>query len=221
MKKAKLISSLALIAMMVSMFTMFAFADGSLPDHVDYGSVEGDSAETAKIPVYGYLGEDVNIDPGTGDDEPDVKPYEVNVSVPTKFIWAAFETDDGAISSPVYHIRNNARVEGNDHSRDLNVRMFKFEREAVNPSNDEIDKYLRLLLSKADSNTFNGPDISLISGNGTNASYGSSTPIGSAKLGANSQWDFKLTGTYDSKIGRGFDKAYTPKYTLTFEFSIN
>ncbi|MDR1328089.1 MAG: hypothetical protein LBK23_00605, partial [Oscillospiraceae bacterium] len=36
-------------------------------------------------------------------------PFEINVSVPVKLIFAAFDTDAGDITAPVYHIKNNGK----------------------------------------------------------------------------------------------------------------
>jgi hypothetical protein len=36
-------------------------------------------------------------------------PAEINVSVPVKLIFAAFDTDGGDVTAPVYHIKNNGK----------------------------------------------------------------------------------------------------------------
>lgn len=73
------------------------------------------------IPIYGYIGKDTNIvDPDPED--PGVKPEtEIYVEVPVKIMFAAFESDGGAISSPDYTIKNLSTV------NDVKVEIEKFE----------------------------------------------------------------------------------------------
>lgn len=68
------------------------------------------------IPLYGYIGPDtIIVDPDPTD--PEVKPEtEIYVELPVKILFAAFEGNNGAITSPDYTITNlstanNVRVE--------------------------------------------------------------------------------------------------------------
>lgn len=62
------------------------------------------------IPVYGYIGEDTEIvDPDPTD--PTIPPEkEIYVEAPIKVLFAAFESDNGAITSAVYAITNLSTV---------------------------------------------------------------------------------------------------------------
>ena len=103
----KLIAILAVVAIAASL-TVPAFA-ASISDPTPASKlVQGDSAQETTVPVFGYVGEDADI---TGTDVPPgiiVEKSQINVSVPVKLIWAAFESDKGAITAPTYTIKNNS-----------------------------------------------------------------------------------------------------------------
>ena len=92
-KNTKKTLTATLLALCVALvFTGTAFAESE--------SMTATSSEET-IPVYGYLSEDTYVvepeEPTTG---------EIYVEVPTKVIFAAFESDGGQISSPKFAITN-------------------------------------------------------------------------------------------------------------------
>ena len=93
------------------------------------------------IPVYGYVGEDAVItDPDSNDPEtpPEELDVDINVSVPVKILWAAFESDGGAVTSPNYRIKNNG---------DANLKVTVVNFASTGTDNNDIDKYLTLNLT--------------------------------------------------------------------------
>jgi len=94
-------------------------------------SAEDDSPPTYKeitesseiIPVHGYIGPSSTVIP--------TEPLEIYVEVPVKILFAAFDTDEGIVTSPLYKItnlsdKNDIKVEIEDftqidaHDADLN-----------------------------------------------------------------------------------------------------
>jgi hypothetical protein len=104
----KILASIAALALMMSISISPAFADApggvwTSPDTI-YEDERGGSPIDRTVPMKGYVGEDASItkDDGT------VTSYEINVSVPTTVLWAAFASEGGTISSPTYEIINNS-----------------------------------------------------------------------------------------------------------------
>ena len=68
---------------------------------------EGDDYKTTAenveiIPVRGYVGPDTHVIPP----DPEEPELEIYVEVPTKVLFAAFEADEGAVTSPTFTITN-------------------------------------------------------------------------------------------------------------------
>jgi hypothetical protein len=209
MKKTRLITSLALIALMVSLFTMPAFAAPNLPadSDVSYWDIRGESTQTTTgngpddadlIPVYGYVGETTTLedtDPEDESVEPTPVENEINVSVPIKIIWAAFESDGGTITAPNYHIRNNSLT------KQVKVELTSFTADSSD-DNTTVDSDLELILKS------NGADINLLDFVGT--------PVLENALPSTTNWDFTLGGTYSGEFGA---TAYQPSYMMVLTFT--
>jgi hypothetical protein len=209
MKKARLLMSLALIALMVGLFTMPAFAAPNLPadNDVVYWDIRGDSSQdstgngpdgTDLIPVYGYIGETTTLT-DTDPDDPEVGPTpvenEINVSVPIKIIWAAFETDGGDITAPNYHIRNNSMTES------VSIDLMSFSKNDT-ADNNAVDSDVTLALLEGQSTLLS--DVLTLSGQ----------PTIVTNLAVGTQWDFTLGGRYEGS----FATAYNPSYLMYLKF---
>jgi uncharacterized repeat protein (TIGR02543 family) len=125
----------------------------------------------------------------------------IDVSVPTKVLWAAFGSDSGTVSSPLYHIRNNS------DSIDLKVTLNSFTAKDT-PANTFIDPSLSLEMTSPVSHM----------GNVTNlfARTNHTTPFTNT-LAHNNTWDFGIEGEYSAPIGA---KNYQPRYDMVFSFDI-
>ncbi|MDR1068144.1 MAG: hypothetical protein LBL36_02730 [Clostridiales Family XIII bacterium] len=214
MKKVRLLSSFVLSILLVSLFTVTAFA-GTFSPAPAYNDVQSSPAsatsKAAPIPVYGYIGEDEDlVDPDPED--PDTPPtvYQVNVSVPVKILWAAFESDGGAITSPTYHVKNNSST------KDLDIELTSFA--ATGVDNATVDKYVDLAFTPVGTGFTASP--ALITSGGSATYLTTPTDLSTAELTAGSQWNFNFTGTYtDTPLG--WDTVYQPSYSLVFTFSID
>ena len=103
-----LILTLAIILALVP-FTGFAQGGEFEPEDPENTTTNGTDGKEI-IPVYGYIGKDTNIvDPDPG--EPGVAPEtEIYIEAPIKILFASFESDAGAITSPKYAITNLSTV---------------------------------------------------------------------------------------------------------------
>ena len=161
---------------------------------------DGDGKDVT-IPVYGYVGEDAVItDPDKDKPHipPIVTPAEINVSVPVKIIWAAFESDKGDVTAPTYHIKNNSTTP------DYNLIVTLTSFDAENPHANAINSALSLHITGAEMATPNVIGI-------TNAK------TFEADFSAQARWEFSLSGTYDGN----FDIAYTPTYSMVLTFALD
>jgi hypothetical protein len=225
----KFIAILAAAILVLSFGTLSAFAAGELPsgEEIKYRVVNGDTttdtdAET-DIPVYGYVGELAKVVPpeeGSGDDEdpevpPDYQTYAVNVSVPVKIIWAAFEPDGGDITAPEYYIRNNSTV----NKLDVTLKSFTKTTES-GFDNDEIDPYLTLNIV-AKSSPFAYAGVVTNDGTGT-AGTATYIPTNAEKFGTRldkqTKWNFTLGGNFD---GDFTSDAKETRYDMTLLFAVN
>jgi hypothetical protein len=204
----KILAVLTALIMMTAVAAIPAFADvtRSIDDsniaYKDY--TENSPLITDNIPVYGYVGEDAEItdtDPTNPDTPPGTNAYEINVSVPVKILWAAFESDAGAVSAPDYHIKNNSRT------YDLDVTLSSFLAR-VSAANEEVDPFLTLNITGTEMAT-----AGVINAGG--ADYDNDTPFATV-LQKNTSWTFSLSGMYSGV----FTTAYTPSYDMVLEFAI-
>jgi hypothetical protein len=208
-----------------------AFAAGELPDpsEIDYTEIQGDSPQDTgthnEIPVYGYIGEDAELeDPDKEDPDvpPTPHPYAINVSVPTKVIWAAFEADAGDITAPAYKIYNNGKAA----TQSVDVELTSFTAKPGNPDNTDVDKFLSLDIESAD--LHDSGKIAVVTSDGTTASYPASTvalgTTGEDELAEDDAWDFTLGGGYDhDHVSNtiGFTTPKAPSYDMVLTFLID
>jgi hypothetical protein len=208
----------------IALALIMAFSLGAAPAFAEGGSisdpslsqtddtVQGATGTEQAIPVYGYVGEDAigtDTKPGTAGNEPTWTPYEINVSVPTKIIWAAFESDKAKgnnITAPSYTITNNSE------KNDLKVTLIGFT-PGTGPDNTAIDTNLTLNITgmqMATSEVFKG-------GFGKN-NVAFSGSVLTKRGGTTPQWSFSLDGKYS---GASYATAYKPTYTMTLKFALN
>ncbi len=146
------------------------------------------SSEDTEIPVYGYVGPDAVLldeDP----DDPDTAPtpkdpnevdYEINVSVPVKILWAAFEGDKDSsgiaeVASPDYYIRNN--------SEELSVSVTADSFSATGTDNTYVDSYWEEALTLTSQNSIMKSDVKL-----------GDAAVNLGSLAATDQMEFNITG---------------------------
>jgi hypothetical protein len=199
-RKMKKVITIAMAFMLIMAFSVVpSFAAGSFQPPT-YEDVQEDSPEDHTIPVYGYVGEDGDLDNGQ---PPTITTHAINVSVPTHIIWAAFEGDKGEVTSPNYYIKNNSKT------LDLNVTIKDFTAED-SEGNNAVDSALTLTLE------------------GKNGEFGTSTTLfdktevitgNTDKIDntftANTKWEFTIGGLYDSE---DFDTPQQPEYSMVLLF---
>ncbi|MDR1299854.1 MAG: hypothetical protein LBJ84_06360 [Oscillospiraceae bacterium] len=223
MKKLLSVTLAAIMAVSLASFPALAEDVPNLPadSSVAYTGLKGkygsktSDLKPPEIPVYGYVGPtDEIID--TNPEDPDTPPQvvEVNVSVPVKIIWAAFEDGGGAITSPEYYIKNNSGT------RDLKVTLLSFLPRADVADNASVDGYLTLNLA-GETNQF-GSANTIVSGSGGVPAY----PVDGSEpnktivfandfLHDGTQWKFNLNGTW----GTTFPSThYKPVYDMVLKF---
>lgn len=124
--KRKLTRALLAALSILMLLPSAALAAGSFdpPAQQSVSSNGTDGKEV--IPVYGYIGKDTSIvDPDPTDPEKPIET-EIYVEVPVKILFAAFESDAGAVTSPDYTISNLSTVS------DIKVEIESFsQRNAV------------------------------------------------------------------------------------------
>jgi hypothetical protein len=220
MKKS--LSILLAVIMAVSLASFPALA-GDLPtdDSVAYISLKGEyGAKTSdlippEIPVYGFVGpDDEIIDPDPED--PDKPPIivEVNVSVPVKIIWAAFQGGSGVITSPEYRVINHSST------RDLKVKMLSFQPRSGAPDNANVDS--KLVLNMLSTAGQFGASNNISNGNGSTAAFpvyaGNPLAFSGTLAHGNGEWKFKLGGMWNGSFP---SVHYKPIYDMVLEFNAN
>ena len=202
----KLISMLVAVLLLTAL-SVPAFAIDFDPDP---GAVRDQSGNPDTVPMYGYVGEakDSLTDPDP--DDPGVNPWKLNVSVPVKFLWAAFVPDvdpdinlTAPLESPKYHIINNS-------DKDVEVSITNFtETHAL--SNGSIEIYF----------TETDPVTPIFDVELTVGVMNEVLGIIDADGG---DWEFEITGEYDSEGngGTGWSKdTQYPEYLVEFTFMID
>jgi hypothetical protein len=223
----KLLTIALAMIVMLSLSAIPAFAASELPDDGDipYHDLQTDVATATDldddVDIDGYIGPDANWE----DPEEPPKVYVINVSVPTKLIWAAFQSDEGTIKSPGYHILNNGGADADD----LAVTIEAFTAKASNSDNDEVDKFVTLNLVKTGGEGFTVASTPLIAGNGSVPNYlnnvSAPIPLGTISPNINStttdanKWLFTLEGSVEPDLFDESDEdGFNPDYTLTLKF---
>lgn len=197
------------ISMLIAVFmiTVFTFNSFAITFNPDPGSVRDHSGNPDTVPMYGYVGEAVDnlVDPDP--DDPGINPWKLNVSVPVKFLWAAFIPSDGSLTadleSPDYKIINYGE-------KDVKISITGFT-EDVPLTNGTVD--LNFTEKTPATPVF---DVSLTPGS-TNSLLGTlAAPVAPA---TESKWDFTITGEYDA-VTAWSDVTQYPVYTVEFSFEI-
>lgn len=207
----KFLVSILALAMVLSIGSVTAFA-GTLPTGQGDESVTGSNPTSDTVPVYGYIGEDANItdpNPTSPTTPPTVTPTgtAINVTVPTKIIWASFASS-GTVASPSYYIQNNST------SVDLDVTLVSFT--ATGTDNTAVDSSLVLNLT--------GTQMAQAGVMSSGTGYAPATPTAYATTFARATsattpttWNFAIGGTYTGS----YSAAKNPTYDMILRFSIH
>ncbi|MGI6153252.1 MAG: hypothetical protein ACOYJB_05365 [Christensenellaceae bacterium] len=203
MKKGlKLVAILTLgIALMVP--TVGFAADGFEPPAPSYNTTNGADGKEV-IPVYGYIGQDTAIvDPDP--ENPEVKPEtEIYVEVPVKIMFAAFESDGGAISSPDYTLTNLSTA------TDVKVEIQDFVQENAAEANLE-DKLALNLTDHAGSEIVAG----IFPADYATPKLFADTLAKKSDGSSDNVLAFKVGGSWSG----GFDSEIHPDFNMTLRFS--
>jgi len=191
----------AVITTVIVATTMVNVSANSLPGQVDQNPDVNTKEPRTEIPVFGYIGQDANItDPEDEDGGLVIDPVTTNmsVSVPVRLVWAAFASDGGEITSPVYTITNNSKFA-------VDVKLTRFDN-TTREENKKEDMDANIVISLTDLNQ------SAINVVGMTEPLSLPTP-----LSANGEKTFQIGGTYTGS----FADAYQPTYNMVLEFSIH
>ena len=157
------------------------------------------------IPFYGYIGKDTQIvDPDP--ENPIIPPEtEIYVEVPVKVMFAAFESDAGAVSSPDYTIANLSSV------NDVKVEIADFVQTSAPGQGVEDNLSLKLT---------DNSGTSIVDGlfPGSYSSPKTLKAMLPKKTGdsGDNVIGFKIGGTWTG----GFDKEIQPSFDMTLKFSV-
>ncbi|MDR1539533.1 MAG: hypothetical protein LBU32_16340 [Clostridiales bacterium] len=176
----------------------------------NFEAVDG---STTQVPVYGYVGPDVEITDPRPDDE-DAGLSQIDVSVPTKIIWAAFESDNKQVTSPVYKIINNS------NKNDVKITMKSIApKNSMQEQEKLVDSYLNLKLIDSVKST----EIieSVTEGVSANYNIGNGQELDTLETvtAGSNEWVFNIGGNLESAFAWP-DVAMLPTYTLEFQFDI-
>lgn|GEM_PF-3141285 len=213
----KILTSMTAAALVLAVAVTPAFAEYQLPDGADApftNQTGNDKIDGVEVEMAGYLGEDAII---TDPDQPPTK-YEINVTVPTALVWAAFESKAGVLDSPKYKIINNSQANV------VTVDIASFEAKASTAQkpldNDEIDKNLELAFDyKLNDTADTKGAIVLIKGDKTTATYLPGKATSAATIGnldPRTAIDFTLEGKW---LEPKFDVAKSVGYLMTLNFT--
>jgi hypothetical protein len=186
-------------------------------DGTNAGGTITNGEDASPIPVYGYVGEDAEIvdpDPEDPTEPPVATPTGINVSVPTKILWAAFADDGGDIDSPDYEIKNNSTAVS------LDVTVEALEANSAGAANIAIDPKLVLTLVSTGTGELGDTPITVFNKQAALPSYTSPNVLGPATgipLEPTS-WGFTIGGHYYGDFG---GVAQSPEYSLTLGFDIH
>ena len=131
--KKRLTAIVVSLCMVVSVSNV-VFANG---EDDSYKTITG---EEETIPVYGYVGPDKSVIPPDTGGEGEPSPVEIYVEVPTKILFAAFESKEGEITSPKFTITNLSEL------NDIRVEIESFEQR----NSDDVNLDGRLSLKLVD-----------------------------------------------------------------------
>lgn len=216
--------SLAFFASMVMLFTLlapttvFAWTDGDADPNDTPQTISG--ADEATVPIEGEIGTfDPTKDPG---DKPTPKPTDkvwVNVTIPTKMIFASTQADAGNLIAPKYTITNNSY---------MNVKVSV---KSVAATSGHIDDMTLNLKVTASENVVGTPVASTTLVSGNPATYASNVEIAQLKGGTASGGANTLVNTEKGKLtvqlggtlpgGSSYDYSTTknPTYSMVLGFA--
>ena len=120
-KQKQLLASILAICMMFTLFNVaFAEDESASEDQITTAGME-------VISVHGYVGPFTVVTPPDPDD-PDPPETEIYVEVPVKILFAAFDSHEGAVTSPKFKITNlsstsdiKVEIEGFEQRNDPDV----------------------------------------------------------------------------------------------------
>jgi hypothetical protein len=153
------------------------------------------------IPVLGYVGPAKTVvDTDPKDPEAGIDGYLIEVSVPVKIIWAAFEENQVGgtteVDSPEYSIKNVG-------SENLKVTVNRF----ASTGDATVNSSLTLTFKPIGTQPF--AEQTLFASNA-----GLTPEIGSLNAGVT--WNFEIDGAYTG----GFTTTYEPTYDLELKFEL-
>ncbi|MDL2237501.1 hypothetical protein LJC56_06695 [Christensenellaceae bacterium OttesenSCG-928-K19] len=201
-KTMRLVAVLALcVALLVPATGLAAGFEPESPANTTTNGADGKEV----IPVYGYIGQDTTIvDPDP--EKPEVPPEtEIYIEVPVKVLFAAFESDAGAISSPDYTITNLSTA------NDVKVEVESFVQRAT----PAVDLNGNLSLKLVDSK---GADIvgGLFPGAYESAKLLAENLPKKADGSDANRLGFAIGGTWNG----GFASELHPAFDMTLKFSV-
>lgn len=214
----KIISFAIALAMIASVGTT-ALADtaGTIlegENQIGYKGIEVDETDGTQtnVPVFGYIGPATDItdpNPGPGDepgdpgDNVDPPVYNlVQVVVPVKLMWAAFDDNDNEVASPEYKIQNRS-------FKKIDVSLVSFTPRAGDASATGVADKLTLNISPIGNTVFQKSNVI----NTSAVTFGTALN----EIGENGDtWNFEITGTYTGS----YNAIKAPQYDMTLRFDI-
>ena len=172
------------------------------------GHVADLNVNPGNIPMYGYVGPELTDIDDPDPDDPDVNPFFLNVSVPVKFLWAAFEPGSPSPSVPVeapdYKIINHSTSK-----YEVFVIGFTEKDNLLDPALGYVELNLTSTGLATDFDQLLETDVS------TSAPY--SLGIIDEKDGAEDVWTFTITGDYYI-ADEWPEDVQLPIYEIVFSF---
>ena len=209
----KKLISLAVAFIVASVMSVTAFASGTTWTP-GTGAVKDFESNPAKVPMFGYVGPYVDEIDDPDPEDPTINPWKISISVPVKFMWAAFEPTSGLVApveSPNYQIINRG-------DRDIKVSVIGFEETA-----DPLDSMLgsvELYFTSAAANPVAFDEEIDFSGVIDSLNPVVLGVITKQVADVPTEWNFGITGEYTA-ITVWPDEIQLPEYEVVFQFRIN
>ena len=210
----------ALAVIITSVMSMGVFAATPVATwDPDPANTRDQSATPETIPMYGYIGPFVENPEDPDPEDPTVNPWKLNMSVPVKFIWAAFEPTSGLVSdvdSPTYNIINRSK-------RDIKVSVLNFI-ETVDPIDTSLGDLNLFFKESSGIPIFNKKLFDTVAP----VTFGTAIELGiidksvlaMTGSGIDTKWAFKITGQYTADT-EWPDEIQLPEYNVVFGFKID
>jgi len=188
-QKKSIWASVLVVCMMLSLFTAVLAED--TPEPTDKTTTAGMEV----IPVHGYVGAHTDVVPPSA---------EIYVEVPVKILFAAFDSDDGAVTSPRFKITNLSS------KTDIAVEIEDFEQRYDSDAilNDRLS--LKLV-------TLDNEDLvsELFPSSYASAKLMTANLSKFVEGSGGNVLDFMVGGTWSG----GFDEEIKPMFDMTVKFS--